>query len=178
MFYGRVVARRLAARQDEVIAVSRTTARDVESLFRVPTERLTVIPNGLDHGQFHAGSQSAARSAVCIPRGLFGPFFLYVARLEHPAKNHAGLIEAFNRFKASTGSNWKLVLVGSDGRRHTRTTSSGSALCLLPILPTGTGQPTFSSSLHSLRDSGFRQSRPWPAPAPFSHHHPAPWERP
>jgi len=114
MFYGRVVARRLAARQDEVIAVSRTTARDVESLFRVPVERLTVVPNGLDHGQFHAGSQSAARLAVCSPRGLFGPFFLYVARLEHPAKNHAGLIEAFNRFKASTGSNWKLVLVGSD----------------------------------------------------------------
>lgn len=114
MFYGRVVARRLAARQDEIIAVSRTTARDVEALFQVPAKCLTIIPNGLDHGQFLAGSQSVARSAVCTPRGLLGPFFLYVARLEHPAKNHAGLIEAFNRFKASTGSNWKLVLVGSD----------------------------------------------------------------
>jgi glycosyltransferase involved in cell wall biosynthesis len=37
-----------------------------------------------------------------------------VARLEHPAKNHAGLIEAFGRFKAATGSPWRLVLAGAD----------------------------------------------------------------
>jgi glycosyltransferase involved in cell wall biosynthesis len=114
MFYGRVVSRRLARRQDEIIAVSRVTARDVESLFQVPPERLTVIPNGLDHGRFRPGLQADARKAVCAPRGLEGPFFLYVARLEHPAKNHASLIEAFNRFKAATESPWKLVLAGGD----------------------------------------------------------------
>ncbi len=114
MFYGRVVARRLARRQDEIIAVSRVTARDIESQFRVPSGRLTVIPNGLDHGHFRPGSQSQAREAVCAPRGLEGPFFLYVARLEHPAKNHARLIEAFNRFKAATESPWRLVLAGAD----------------------------------------------------------------
>ena len=114
MFYGRVVARRLALRQDEIIAVSRATAHDVGTLFRVPARRLTVIPNGLDHGHFLPGSQTGAREAVCAPRGLTGPFFLYVARLEHPAKNHARLIEAFNRFKAATGSPWRLVLAGGD----------------------------------------------------------------
>jgi len=114
MFYGRVVARRLALRQGEIIAVSRTTARDVETLFHVPPDRLTVVQNGLDHSQFHPGSQSRARAAVCLPKGTAGPFFLYVARLEHPAKNHAGLIDAFNRFKASTGSDWSLVLAGGD----------------------------------------------------------------
>jgi glycosyltransferase involved in cell wall biosynthesis len=114
MFYGRVVARRLAHRQDEIIAVSSATARDVERLFGVPPSRVTVIPNGLDHLQFRPGSQALAREAVCTPRGLSGPFFLYVARLEHPAKNHANLIEAFSRFKAATGSPWRLVLAGSD----------------------------------------------------------------
>jgi glycosyltransferase involved in cell wall biosynthesis len=114
MFYGRVVARRLAHRQDEIIAVSSVTARDVENLFGVPPSRVTIIPNGLDHEQFRPGSQALAREAVCTPRGLGGPFFLYVARLEHPAKNHANLIEAFSRFKAATGSPWRLVLAGSD----------------------------------------------------------------
>ena len=114
MFYGRVVARRLAQRQDEIVAVSRATAGDVESLFRVPAGRLTVIPNGLDHGQFRPGSRACAREAVCAPRGLTSPFFLYVARLEHPAKNHARLIGAFNRFKAATGSPWRLALAGGD----------------------------------------------------------------
>ncbi len=114
MFYGRVVARRLAHRQDGIIAVSAVTARDVESLFGVPPSRVTVVPNGIDHEQFRPGSQALAREAVCAPRGLAGPFFLYVARLEHPAKNHSTLIEAFNRFKAATGSPWRLVLAGSD----------------------------------------------------------------
>ena len=34
--------------------------------------------------------------------------------MEHPAKNHARLIEAFNEFKAETRSDWQLVLGGSD----------------------------------------------------------------
>ena len=114
MFYGRVVARRLALRQDAIVAVSATTARDIEFHFSVPAGRITVIPNGLDHDQFRPGSRALALEAVGAPRGLKGPFFLYVARLEHPAKNHAGLIEAFNRFKASTGSPWRLVLAGGD----------------------------------------------------------------
>lgn len=114
MFYGRVVAQRLALRQDGIIAVSRTTARDIEALFHVPADRVAVIPNGINHHQFRPGSQTRAREAVCGRLGLAGPFFLYVARLEHPAKNHAGLIDAFNRFKAATGSNWQLVLAGSD----------------------------------------------------------------
>jgi glycosyltransferase involved in cell wall biosynthesis len=114
MFYGRVVARMLAKRQDEIVTVSRVTARDVQSLLRVPAARVTVIPNGLDHERFRPGSRDLAKEAVCAPCGLKEPFFLYVARLEHPAKNHAGLIEAFNRFKAATGSPWRLVLAGGD----------------------------------------------------------------
>ena len=114
MFYGRVVARQLARRQDEIIAVSHATARDVKRFFRVPAGRLTVIPNGADHGQFRPGSQARAHEAVCTPRGISGPFLLYVARLEHPAKNHARLVAAFNRFKAATGSPFRLVLAGGD----------------------------------------------------------------
>ena len=46
--------------------------------------------------------------------GLDRPFFLYVARLEHPAKNHLRLIAAFENFKAETKSPWQLVLAGGD----------------------------------------------------------------
>ena len=114
MFYGRVIARQLARRQDEIVAVSRLTARDIETYLRVPSLRVTVVPNGRDHDRFRPGAQIRARAAVCAPRGVSGPFFLYVARLEHPAKNHARLIAAFNGFKAATGSPWQLILAGSD----------------------------------------------------------------
>lgn len=114
MVYGRVIVRQLAHRQDEIVAVSRATANDVTRFFHIPEQRLTVIHNGLDHERFKPSSHEAASAAIAQRHGLRPPFFLYVARLEHPAKNHARLIAAFNRFKTETPSPWQLVLSGSD----------------------------------------------------------------
>lgn len=114
MLYGRVVARQLARRQDQIVAVSRTTAHDIARYFHVPATRITVVPNGLDHTRFTPDDRASAARAVADERGIRPPFFLYVARLEHPGKNHARLIEAFNRFKTESPSPWQLVLIGSD----------------------------------------------------------------
>ena len=114
MFYGRVVARQLARRQDRIIAVSRTTAHDLHRHFQVPPEAVAVIPNGLDHGRFQPGNAATAKAWVAQRHDVTKPFFLYVARLEHPGKNHVRLIEAFNGFKRQTRSDWLLVLGGSD----------------------------------------------------------------
>ncbi len=113
MFYGRVVARQLARRQEGIIAVSRTTAGDLERFFQLGPDKVTVIANGLDHDRFRT-APAAQASAWAESHGVNRPFFLYVSRLEHPAKNHVRLIEAFNRFKAATKSDWQLVLGGSD----------------------------------------------------------------
>ena len=114
MFYGRVVVKRLARRQNQIIAISHNTARDISRFFHLPLHRLTVIHNGLDHERFFPDANAPARKRVQQQTGLIGDFFLYVARLEHPGKNHLGLIAAFNQFKKETGSSWKLVLAGSD----------------------------------------------------------------
>lgn len=111
MFYGRVVARRLAHRQNGVIAVSHATARDLERYYHLNPARVQVVENGLDHKRFRPGP---AAKAWVAERGVTQPFFLYVARLEHPGKNHVRLIDAFNRFKADTGSDWQLALGGAD----------------------------------------------------------------
>lgn len=117
--YARHVVRRLARRQDRIIAVSKHTARDISNYFNIPAADVRVIYNGLDHDRFFP---------VALDRldefkkrtGVVKPFFLYVARLEHPAKNHVRLIEAFGRFKERTRSDWELVLGGSDwhGAEH------------------------------------------------------------
>ncbi len=112
MLYGRAVVKHLARRQDAVITVSGHTAVDVRHFFGVRSERIHVIHNGLDHARFHTDESAAAR--VAARWGLHRPFFLYVSRLEHPAKNHVRLIEAFERFKRTTGSDWQLVLGGGD----------------------------------------------------------------
>jgi glycosyltransferase involved in cell wall biosynthesis len=114
MFYGRVVARRLAHRQDEIIAISENTAQDIQRFFGLPRENLTVIHNGLDHERFHPANRADSKTLIQQKRGLAQSFFLYVARLEHPGKNHVRLISAFNAFKQRTGSAWQLVFGGSD----------------------------------------------------------------
>jgi glycosyltransferase involved in cell wall biosynthesis len=108
MLYGRVVARRLAQRQHEIIVISRNTAADVQKHFGIPAHKLNLVHNGLNHDVFKPGGVP--------PRNTF----LYVARLEHPGKNHVGLVEAFNRFKTATHSDWQLVLAGSkwSGAEH------------------------------------------------------------
>jgi len=114
MFYGRVVVRWLARRQDQIIAVSRNTARDILSFFKLPEHRVQVIHNGIDHARFYPGAVEPAKAWVARRYGLQGNYFLYVARLEHPGKNHVQLIKAFELFKTATNSDWQLVLGGSD----------------------------------------------------------------
>ena len=114
MIYGRVIVKRLAARQDEVIAVSENTARDLKDYFGLGPDRVTVVWNGIDHQRFQPGDPAAAKARAAARWQLDRPFFLYVSRLEHPGKNHVRLIEAFNRFKAETKSNWLLAFGGSD----------------------------------------------------------------
>src|SRR5215831_9711834 len=92
MLYGRVIVRRLAHRQDRIIAISENTARDIIRSFGVSRERISVIHNGLDHERFRAGPHEEARRSVAQRHGIEKPFFLYVARLEHPGKNHVPLI--------------------------------------------------------------------------------------
>jgi glycosyltransferase involved in cell wall biosynthesis len=114
MVYGRVIVRRLAHRQDQIIAISENTARDIRRFFQIKPERITVVQNGLDHDRFSPGPPEKAKADAAARYGLNKPFFLYVARLEHPAKNHVPLIAAFEQFKMGTRSDWQLVFGGSD----------------------------------------------------------------
>lgn len=128
MFYGRVVVKHLARRQDEIIAVSQNTARDIDQFFGIPVNELRMIYNGIDHDRFVPLDHAQSRAQVTQKYRLTKPFFLYVARLEHPGKNHRRLIEAFEHFKEETNSDWILAFGGSDWHGaefiHTRISES------------------------------------------------------
>jgi glycosyltransferase involved in cell wall biosynthesis len=113
MFYGKVVVKHLARRQQELVAISHNTAADVARFFKIPEARQTIVHNGIDHERFQPGNLVQAQAAASRWH-LDAPYFLFISRLEHPAKNHVRLIEAFNQFKSATGSNWLLALGGSD----------------------------------------------------------------
>jgi glycosyltransferase involved in cell wall biosynthesis len=111
MFYGRVIVKHLARRQDGIIAISTNTAEDIQRFFGIPISKQNILLNGLDHARFKPAESGSTPKVDWI---LEHPYFLYVSRLEHPAKNHVRLIEAFNQFKAASGSPWLLALGGSD----------------------------------------------------------------
>ncbi|HEX9165975.1 MAG TPA: glycosyltransferase family 1 protein [Gemmatimonadales bacterium] len=113
-WYNRRLIPRLIRRLAAVITVSECSKRDIVAASHIDQDRVVVIPNGVDHRRFRP--RDAARSAARLTGryGLTGPFILYVARLEHPGKNHVRLVEAFDRFRRRTGLPHQLVLAGPD----------------------------------------------------------------
>ena len=111
-FFGRVMVPVLARRVRRVIAVSETTGRDVVRWMKVPAANVTVVPNGIDHRMFRPPA-AADLADFRQRKDLTQPFFLYVARLEHPAKNHLRLIRAFGQVVNSGSFDGQLVLPGA-----------------------------------------------------------------
>ncbi|MEM6821349.1 MAG: glycosyltransferase family 1 protein [Verrucomicrobiota bacterium] len=114
MFYGRRVVPFLASRTDRVITVSRSTAKDVERFCNVQPAKISVIWNGIDEERF-VPTPKLEPSVFETNFGKKAPYFIYLARLEHPAKNHVRLIEAFDTFmEACPNAPHHLVFGGAD----------------------------------------------------------------
>jgi glycosyltransferase involved in cell wall biosynthesis len=116
MFFNRRIAPAMIRRADHVIAVSQSTKDDLVQKVRYPEENISVVYSGIDHALFRPIAKDEARKQLVVAHGLEKPFFVFVSRLEHPAKNHVRLIEAFERFKLENDSAHQLVFVGADWR--------------------------------------------------------------
>jgi glycosyltransferase involved in cell wall biosynthesis len=117
MVYAQGAARYLARSQDEIIAISQSTADDIKIFFKIPLQNIHVIHHGVDSERFFPSDSAQAKGHAAARWALNEPFFLYVSRLEYPAKNHVRLIEAFSRFRASSTMRYQLVFVGKDAFR-------------------------------------------------------------
>jgi len=110
MVYATRVLPALIGRQDRVVTVSSSTRADVLERTGIAPERVSVVPNGVDLSRYTTRNPAAA-AGIAGRLGLEQPYLLYVARLEHPGKNHVTLLEAYARLKAA-GLPHKLVLAG------------------------------------------------------------------
>ncbi|HAS81760.1 MAG TPA: hypothetical protein DCS43_03565 [Verrucomicrobia bacterium] len=114
MFYNRQIVPSLIRRADHVITVSHFTAGDLVNLVGYPAERITVIYSGIHREHYHPIPEASCRAHLKARYGLEGPFVVFVSRVEHPAKNHLRLIQAFEQLKARKPSDLKLVMAGAD----------------------------------------------------------------
>lgn len=114
MVFNRKVVPAMIRQADHIITVSESTKNDIVKYTGYPAEKISVIHSGINHDLFRPVPADEARDKLQMLHGIDAPFFVYVSRLEHPAKNHIRLIEAFEHFKLENDSTHQLVLAGAD----------------------------------------------------------------
>jgi glycosyltransferase involved in cell wall biosynthesis len=89
---------------NHIIAVSKSTKRDLNTHLSIPNDKISVVYSGVDRNIFRP-----------LGQGKKEPYFIYVSRIEYPNKNHVGLITAFEIFKnRNPQSRHKLIIAGAD----------------------------------------------------------------
>ncbi len=89
----------------KVIAVSKTTKKDIIKFYQVPEEKIEVIYNGYE--------KTSPQHPSLIKEKKKGQYILYAGTLQ-PRKNIDTLIEAFYKFRKNYPE-FKLVIVGKKG---------------------------------------------------------------
>ncbi|MEW6128478.1 MAG: glycosyltransferase family 1 protein [Acidobacteriota bacterium] len=114
MFYITRVLPFLIRRLTRILTVSESSKRDIVEYARVPEEFVTVTPLAADPKIYFPRDQEESFHRVANKFSVTQPYMLFISRIEHPGKNHAKLIEAFNLLKAREHLPHQLVLAGSD----------------------------------------------------------------
>ncbi len=114
MFYNRKIVPSLIRECDYIMTVSNYTKNDIIKFTDYPEDKIKVIYSGIDHNIFYPRNKSASQNFLKTKYDIDGPYFVYVSRIEHPAKNHINLIKAFELFKKKNNAPHKLVLAGAD----------------------------------------------------------------
>lgn len=140
-------------RLDRIIAVSGWIKQELIELINIRENAIEVVPNGVDLSMFYPREKTDESVVLIQPFSFKRPYILYVARLEHPVKNHIRLIKAFEIFKERTRLPHRLVLAGSSSRgadkiKEAAATSSFRA----DIFLTGTFPSTSLPELYSGAD--------------------------
>ena len=103
MFYIKRLLPRYVRKMHRVVAISKSTAGDLVRHWHVPEGKIRIVYNGFTPPAAIARETGAKPSSI-----------LYISRLEHPGKNHVGLIEAYNKLPREIAEAHPLVLAGGD----------------------------------------------------------------
>lgn len=101
------------ARADHVAVISHTGAADLQRLFRLTPDRITVVPPGVAR-RFHPLERADARARVAQAFGIGQPYLLAVGTLE-PRKNLITLVRAVAALPRSVRSRAVVAIVGASG---------------------------------------------------------------
>jgi glycosyltransferase involved in cell wall biosynthesis len=113
-FFFRAIIVPLLKRQRHLVADSLATKHDIERLLGVPGSAIDVVHLGFDAPRLLAKETRNLGVQVRKEYHLTRPYLLYVSALDHPRKNHLGLLDAYELLLESDPDVPDLVFVGPD----------------------------------------------------------------
>ena len=117
MFYITRVLPFLIRRLEHVVAVIKSSKRDILEYAHVLEDRVTVISLAADPNLYMPRDKVHALTSIGSQYGITQPYVLFISRIEHPGKNHVCLIIAFDQLKLQENTPHQLVLAGNDRDR-------------------------------------------------------------
>lgn len=120
--YHRFFVKRSCAWASRIIAVSENTKKDLQKMYGVPADKITVVYNGYDdapgrdivrnHSDNDNGEDIAGEDIIQNTK-----YILYIGRLE-TRKNIEGIVKAFEILKQEYHYSGRLVLAGKPGHGY------------------------------------------------------------
>ncbi|MFH0969038.1 MAG: glycosyltransferase family 1 protein [Patescibacteria group bacterium] len=113
----KAVYKLMAGKAEKIIAVSNSIKNDIVDIFKVPSEKISVVYSGLDKRFFSEPNGNIQK--ILEKFGITKKYILFLGTL-CPSKNITGLLESFVLFKEkikkeSMSFNYQLVLGGKRG---------------------------------------------------------------
>jgi glycosyltransferase involved in cell wall biosynthesis len=100
---------KFAKKAERIITVSEFSKQDIVKMYGISPEKIDVAYNGASDEFFPITHEKTISTRAKWSKN--NPYFLFVGALQ-PRKNLERLLQAFDSFKAETGSNYKLLIVG------------------------------------------------------------------
>lgn len=111
MFYIKHIVPHYLHKAPRIYAISESTKYDLRRFFGIPGSRIFVNYNGYDPAKLENPISCAELESKYHVKGKY---LLYIARIEHPGKNHLNLLKAYDLLPQSIKDEYCLVLSGSD----------------------------------------------------------------
>lgn len=112
IFYIKRIIPFMLKRVDRIVAISENTRRDICRFYHIAEERVSVNYNGFNR-ELYSEALPGDRALLSKQLGLKKSYFLYIARIEHPGKNHLNLLKGYAMLPEAVKERYDLVLAGS-----------------------------------------------------------------
>ncbi len=108
-FYIKKIIPYFLKKSDKVFAISKSTRDDLVKYYGLQKREIIVNYNGFNADKFHGKTAKNINTVKDISK----KYIFYVARIEHPGKNHLNLVRAYEMLTQEIRDEYDLVFAGS-----------------------------------------------------------------